>query len=350
MSFASNRVATTTTINLLPKVVDTILNSNVFAGRMLRSSEKWSGERIRIPIKYQTNTTGQSFAGFDTFSTAASNTRANMEYQPKFYQITVALPLDELSTNMTDAQIIDLAAVEMKSSAQDMADGIGTLFYSDGTGNGGKDFLGLGAIVDDGTSVDSIGGLSRATYPTLDSTVTASSGTLSLAKMSTLYNAISSGSVTPTLGLVTEVVYALYESLLQPQERIVKDVPLMKGKVSGGLNAGTGLIGGTGYTGLYYKGFPVLADEKTTSGTMFFLNENFINWYALPVFGTEAVKYKSVDIQGNDYSDVMGLGFSWSGWIKPVNSASVIGHIYLGGELTTDDPKRHGKLTGITAV
>lgn len=350
MAFSSNRVVTTTTIKLLPKVIDTILNSNVFFGRMVRSAEKWSGERIKIPIKYQKNTTGTSFAGFDTFSTSASDTRVNMEYQPKFYQITVALPLDELSTNMTDSQIIDLAALEMKSSAQDMADDLGTIFYADGTGNGSKDPLGLGAIVDDGTSVATIGGLSRSTYTTLQSTVTASSGTLSLAKMSTLYNAISSGSVTPTLGLVTEAVYALYESLLQPQERIVKDVPLMKGKVSGGLNAGTGLIGGTGYTGLYYKGFPILADEKCTSQTMFFLNENFIDWYALPMFGTEPVKYKAVDIQGNDYSDVLGMGFSWSGWIKPVNSASVIGHVYLGGELTTDDPKRHGKLTGITSV
>ena len=56
------------------------------------------------------------------------------------------------------------------------------------------------------------------------------------------------------------------------------------------------------------------------------------------------------DIDGNDYSSVEGLGFSWSGWIKPSNSASVVGHIYLGGELCTWNPKRHGRLTGITGV
>lgn len=343
------RVQTTTRFKLLPKVVDTILNSNVFATRMLVKAKKWSGNQMKFPVKVTTNTTGTSFSGFDTFSTSASDTRVNLTYDPKFYQITVALPLDELSANQTDDQIIDLAAVEMKSSAQDMADGIGTLFYGDGTGNSSKDFLGLGAIVDDGTSVPTIGGQARSTYTTLKATVTASGGTLTLAKMSTLYNAVTSGTQKPTVGITDEATFALYEQLLQPQERIAKDVPMMRNE-NRGLNSGTGLIGGTGFTGLFFKGFPILADEKCTSGSLFFLNEDFINFHALPVAMTEAVKYKSAEIDGNDYSDVLGLGFSWSGWIKPANAATVIGHIYLGGELLSDNPKRQGKLTGITSV
>jgi len=343
------RVLTTTQSKLVPMVVDQILNSNVFATRMLTKAKKWSGERMKFPIKYQKNVTGTSFAGFDTFSTNASDTRVNMEYTPKFYQITVALPLDELSANQTDEKILDLARIEMASSAQDMGDDIGTLFYGTGTGNGGKDFLGLGAIVDDGGVVATIGGLSRATFPTLQSTVTASGGTLTLLKMSTLYNAITSGSQKPTLGLTTEAVFSFYEQLLLPQERIVKDVPMMKASGNMG-KPGTGYIGGTGFTGLYFKGFPVLADEKATSQTLFFINEDYIDWYALPVAETEAVKFKSQDIEGNDYSEVMGLGFSWTGWIKPTNSASVVGHVYLGGELLTTNPKRHGKLTGITGI
>jgi hypothetical protein len=55
-------------------------------------------------------------------------------------------------------------------------------------------------------------------------------------------------------------------------------------------------------------------------------------------------------MEGNDYGQPMGLGFSWSGWIKPSNSATVIGHIYLGGNLVSFNPKRHGKLTGVTGV
>lgn len=344
-----NRVTTTTRFKLLPKVVDTVLNSNVFATRMLAKAKKWSGNQMKFPVKISTNNTGTSFAGFDTFSTSASDTRVNLTFDPKFYQITVALPLDELSANQTDDQIIDLAAVEMKSSAQDMADGIGTLFYGDGTGNSSKDFLGLGAIVDDGTSVATYGGQSRTTYTTLKATKTASGGTLTLAKMSTLYNAVTSGTQKPTVGITDEATFALYEQLLQPQERISKDVPMMRNE-NRGLNSGTGLIGGTGFTGLFFKGFPILADEKCTAGSLMFLNEDFIDFRALPVAMTEAIKYKSAEIDGNDYSEVLGLGFSWSGWIKPANAATVIGHVYLGGELICDNPKRQGQLTGITGV
>jgi len=350
MAVLGTRVTTTTQDYILPKVVDTILNSNVFATRMLSRAQKYRGERMKFPVKYSKNTTGTSFAGFDSFSTAATDNRVNMEFVPKFYQMTVALPLDELSSNATEDKVIDLAKLEMASTAQDMADDIGTLFYGTGTGNGNKDFLGLEAIVDDGTNAGTYGVLSRTTFPTLKSTVTASSGTLSLAKMATLYNAATSGSQKPTLGLCSEAIFALYESLLQPQERIAKDVSMMKKGGSMGNELQSGLIGGTGFTGLYYKGFPILADEKATSGVLYFVNEDFLNFYALPMAMTTAIKYRSQDIEGNDYSEVQGLGFSWSDWIKPTNSASIVGHIYLGGELISENPKRHAKLTGITGV
>ena len=344
------RVTTTTQSKLVPKVVDTILNSNVLATRVLTKDSKWNGERMKFPVKYSKNTTGTSFAGFDTFSTSATDNRVNLEFVPKFYQMTVALPLDELSANATEEKVIDLAKIEMASTAQDMADDIGSLFYSTGTGNGGKDFLGLEAIVDDGSNAATYGSLARATYTGLNSTVTASSGTISLSKMSSLYNAAASGSQTPTLGVTTEAIFAMYEQLLQPQERIAKSVSMMKSDPGRGLNSGDGMVGGTGFTGLFYKGFPILADEKCTSGVLYFLNEDFLDFHALPVAMTDPVKYRATDIEGNDYSEVEGLGFSWRGWIKPTNSAAVIGHIYLGGELISANPKRHAKLTGITSV
>ena len=336
----------------MPKVVDTILNSNVFATRMLANAKPWVGETMKFPIKYAKNTTGTSFSGFDTFSTSATDNRVNMQFTPKFYQITSALPMDEISANASnETKIMDIIALTVKSSSQDAADDIGTLFYGDGTGNSSKDFTGLGAAVDDGTSVATYGALSRTTYPTLASTVTASGGTLSLAKMSTLYNAVTSGSQKPTVGMTTEAVFSLYESLLQPQERIAKDISYMRQAGGSMAKAGTGPVAGTGYTGLYFKGFPILADEKCTSGVLFFLNEDFLTWYALPMAMTEPINYSAVEIDGNDYSEsVKGLGFSWSGWIKPTNAASVVGHTYLGGDLVCDNPKRQGKLTGITSV
>ena len=335
-----NSVLTTTQDKLMPKLVDTILDSNVMATRALAKAKKWSGEQMKFPIKTSKNQTGQSFQGFDTFSTNASDTRQNLVYDPAFYQITVSIPLDELAVNQGAERVLDLMGIEVASSAQDMADDIGTLFYGDGTGNSGKDFLGLGALVDDGSSVDSIGGLSRAANASLQSIVTASGGTLTLAKMATLYNAVASGSQTPTAGFCPEAVWSLYEQLLDPKVRITKAVGLDN----------KGLSSGSGFTALDYKGVPIMADEKATAQTLFFLNENFLEWRALPMPKAEAINFSSQSIEGNDYSNVKGLGFSWGGWKTPTNAAAIIGHVYLAGNFVTTNPKRHGKLTGLTTV
>lgn len=332
------RIQTTVQQKYLPFVVDTVLNSNVLFQRVVRASKPWSGRTLRQPIKVSKNSTGTSFSGFDTFSTSATDNRQFLEFTPSFYQITCALPGDELSVADTEEKVLDLMKLTIQSDTEDMADDLGTIFYADGTGNSNKDPLGLAALVDDGTTVATIGGLSRSTYTTLQSTVTASGGTLTLAKLDTLDAAIKSGSQKPTVHLTTETVFNLYGQLLRPQERIVKQAGTMKG-----------LRGGTGFDALDYAGKPVIADEKCTSGAFISLNEDFVDFYALPFYGAQAVAYKN-QIEGNDYGAPMGLGFAWSDWIKPANAGSVVGHIYFGGQFITTNPKRHGKLTGITGV
>lgn len=332
------RVQTTVQTEYLPYVVDTILASNVMFQRVVRASKKWSGRTLRVPVKVSKNTTGQSFRGLDTFSVAATDNRQFMEFTPSFYQITCALPGDELSVADTDAKILEMMSLTIQSDTEDMADDLGTIFYADGTGNGSKDPLGLAALVDDGSSVSSLGGLSRSTYTTLKGTVTASSGTLTLAKVDTLWINVSSGAQKPTAFYTTEAVFNFYGQLLRPQERITKDASLMKG-----------LSAGTGFTALSYNGKPILMDEKCTSGALIAVREDDIDWYALPYKFAKAVAYKS-QVEGNDYEAPIGLGFSWSDWIIPANAAGVVGHIYFGGQFITRNPKRHGKLTGITGI
>ena len=305
---------------------------------MVRGAKKWSGRVLRVPVKVSKNVTGTSFRGFDTFSTAATDNRQFLEFTPSFYQISCALPSDELSVADTEDKVLDLMKLTIQSDTEDMADDLGTIFYADGTGNGSKDPLGLAALVDDGSVVANIGGLARATYTTLKSTVTASGGTLTLAKVDTLWNAVTSGAQKPTAIYTTEAVFSFYGQLLRPQERIAKPVGRQKE-----------LVGGTGFMALEYNATPILADEKCTSQAFIMVNEKFVDWYALPSFGAKSIAYKS-QIEGNDYEAPIGLGFSWSDWIIPANSASVVGHIYFGGQFITTNPKRHGKLTGITGI
>lgn len=339
----SNRVQTTVNIKYIPKVIDTILNSNVFAQRVIRAAKSWKtdgGRKLRVPIKISKNTTFQSFRGFDTFSTAPTDNRLYMEFDPAFVQITSALPMDELAVADTDGKVLNLISLTLQSDVEDMADSIGDLMYGDGTGNNSKDPLGLAAIVNDGSTITTIGGLDRTVYTTLKSTMTSSNGTLTIAKMDTMWNNVTSGQKKPTIIITTEAIFSLYEQLLRPQERIYKDVSMIKG-----------LKMGTGATGLSYKGIEIVADEKCPSGYMYFLNENYLDWYALPMPKdlAEPVSYKS-QIEGNDYKAPLGLGFSWSNWIKPSNAAGIVGHIYFGGQLVCTNPKRQGVLTAITGI
>lgn len=336
----TNRVDTLTLDFLMPRVVDTVLRSNVFATSMLAKTKKFRSSTMDFPVKYQKGVAGQSFSGFDVLPTSASDTRVLMVFNPRFYATNVALPGTEIAANNTVQKVMDLATVEMRSRAQDLADDIGTLLYADGTGNANKDFLGLEVIVDDTLN---IGNLSRSTYTTLQSTVTASSGTLSLAKMRTLYNNIADASVIPTTAYTTYAIWALYEQLLQPQERIMKDVKIAEN-----------FKGFTGFKTLEFTGLPVIADRKCTSGVLYFLNEEYLDFYALPTaipqFGGEPVPVASKLFTGNQYNEVDSLGFSWTGWIKSTNQFAFNSFITLGGNLITDNPRRHGKLTGISSI
>jgi len=340
----TNRVVTTSQDVLLPKVLDTILRENVLYQRLMGAVKTWKGETMKKSIKVSKNTTGGHFKGYDLLDTSASDNRIQLSFIPEFYYKTVSVPVTDLSINAaSEGKIIDLMSAEMESTAHDMADDLGTKLYADDgttapTGSGSL-FNGLANIVDDGGVAATYGGQTRATYTTLNATDTASGGTLTLAKMATLFNAIADGAQGPSIGVCDRTVWSLYEQLLQPQERINKNVQAYK----------DGLKGGTGFTGLSYKNFDIVADRKATSGVLFFLDETYIDFYALPVYGEESFKFKSVT-EGNDYGQLQGMGFTWDGWKKPVNQKAYVTQITLGGNFVSWDPGKMGKLTGITGV
>lgn len=294
-------------------------------------------------IKYQVGTAIQSFLGFDALPTSFTDTRVLMKYNPRFTAANVALAGTDISANDTRGKVLDLTRVEMQSRAQDLADGVGTMLWSDGTGNNSKDFLGLAAIVDNGNTVATIGGLSRSTYPTLQSTVTAAS-TLSLATMRTLWNAISDATVVPTRIYTDYPTWALYEQLLQPQEKIFKEVNIVPN-----------YKGYEGFGGLMYVGMEAVPDRKATAGQMVFLNENYLDFYGLDTDLKQFDGAKKVDVAGklfvgNSYNETSNLGFYWTGFIKSNNQFAFNSFIILAGQLCTDDPRRHGKLTGVSGV
>lgn len=326
---------------IVPVCVDTILRTNTFTTVALARPKVFRSATQDFPIKYRVGTAASSFMGLQSLSTAFTDTRVALKYNPAFVQDNVVIVGTDSLANNTARKVIDLVEIEMGSRAQDLADFVGTTFYG---GGGGTNPNGLANLVDDGTNYSTIGGLSRTTYPTLAGTVTAlSGGQLTLDSMRTMWFDVGDQSVWPTRIYTDNTGWQLYEALLQPQERIYKQV-----------NLTPSFKGYTGFQALDFAGMSVTFDRKCPAGYFYFLNEDYLNFYALPssdpVSGHSGkpVSVASKIMDGNMYNEVGNLGFFWTGFIPLSNAYGFSSFIILAGNLLTDNPRRHGVLTGAT--
>jgi hypothetical protein len=361
MTFGA-RVTAYTQDGLLPKLADNVLRSNPFIYRTLGNAKPGRGTKIVKPIKYQVSGTAASFSGLDTFTASLTDTKVNAEFDMRGYRIPLAVGGMEVVANaVSETQITDLVRAEIEEKQAEFIDGLGTIAYGLGTGNNSKDPIGLGAIVDDGTDVSTLGGLARSTYTIMNATRTASGGTLTLAKLAALHSAISDGTINsdPTIMYSNPTVWDLYENLLTPT---VRENYSLTGyydiKLTGGVvRPSEGLKGMGGFTALTYRGIPFVKDRKATAQNIFMINEYWLQWYGwdASLFGNG---YKSIapatsQLDSAVYNEMPSkyLGMAWSGWQVPTANGvfGAVASLIILGNLTSWGPSRHGRLTGITS-
>jgi len=351
----NERVTTITQDKMIPAIIDGILNSNVlFMRSMLSGAKVWSGENIKKPIKISKSATGGAFSGMAVFDVSATNTRTKLQFEPKAFYQNVTIPGIEKAVNGTDAQVLSLVKVQLEEAQADAYDALGDILYGTGAGDA---FEGLGNIVDDGTSIDSYGGLSRATYSQIKATKTAAAGgILTLATMATLMASVAaagSGRQRPSLGLCDETVWNLYEKLLQPTVSAnysANGYPQVTAFTAPGqmVSNGSALAGTQGFAAVTYRGLPIVADEKANSGVLFFLNELYLNWYRLTDSGLQTIPMGGDVLDGVYKESKFKSPFQWTGWKTPTNQYGDCGQFIAMGNFIGDNPRRQGKLTSIT--
>lgn len=332
-------ITTTTNQYLAPAWVDQVLRDNFFFGKVLENVERWNGSQMLFPIKYQKGIASVAFNGFDVLPIVQQPVSVNMTFYPTFVATNVALAGSDLSVNRTQMQTLNLMTTMMESRAQDAADDIGNFFQQDGSAYGGKAPMGLAGIVDNGTTLSSYGGLSRATYSGLNATVTASGGTISLLKVRQLWNSITDGPVRPDTILTDYTTWAYFEQLLQPFQLNTYTQPKNQ-------------QAGAGYTAEYWDGMEIFRDKKVTVGNFYMLNTDYLKFYGLKWWEGTSVSPRAKVIEGNVYEDSMYApsAFTWTGWIKAYNQGAINGFMILGGQLLCTDPFRNGVLTGINGT
>ncbi len=337
-------VTTTTNQYLAPFWVDQVLRDNYFFGKIMSKTKKWNGAQMLFPIKYQKGVQSVAFNGFDLLPITQQPVSVNMTFYPTFIATNVALAGSDLSINETPMQTLNLMKVTMESRSQDAADDVGNFLQGDGSSFGGKAPNGLANTVDNGTNAATYGGLARATYTGLNSTVTASGGTISLVKVRTLWNAISDGPVIPDFIVTDYTTWGYFEQLQTSYQRNNQDFSPSARTV-----AQT-----SGYTEQRWDGMVISRDKKITTGYFYMLNlGQTLHWYGLKWWEGSKVSPKAKDIQGNVYEDKMyapGDAFTWTGMIKAYNQGTVNGFMILGGQLVCTAPFRNGVLTGTAGV
>jgi hypothetical protein len=292
------------------------LTDNVFTARPLtywlsdkgRIRTESGGTKIVEQLIYGQNDTVKSYSGYETLSLTPQEGISAAEYDWKQYGASIAISGIEEAKNNGEHAIINLLEAKIMQAEESMREGFNQMFFADGTGNSGKNWNGLGNLVESGNNV---GGIDSAlagnefwrSYE--ENTAEA----LSLLKMATAYNSVSVGNDHPDVILTTQTLFEKYESLLQPQLRYTDTK-----------------TADAGFQNLLFKSAPIMYDVHAPAGTMYFLNSKYIKLVG--------------------HTDKW---FAQTEFVRPENQDARFALIMCYGNMVVSNRKKQGKLTGKTA-
>lgn len=355
----SNRLTDITYQYILPVLIDGVSNSNVFTSRMLSNTKDWEGVTYNVPVQTAFSSTGGSFNGMDQFSTAATNnTRQATFYITGQYQSIVIPGIEAAVNSNSESQVIKLMTAKADEARISAADAIGTEFYSFGLG---KNFDGLGNIVDNGTNAPTYGGLTRSQYPFLVADVTSVvNNTITLDYLGSEFDnasAASSTSESPTMGLTPKNIWTFIEGLLMPMVSARYEALAVRGynRVDGKTPMGTSvpegdtsLSGSAGFISLTFRGRPIVADDKATAQTFFWINEKYLAFHTQKSGELREIS-STVESMEGFYEDVpFPSAFQFRDMMSSINQLGQVGVLILLGNLIDKQPRRNGKLIAIT--
>lgn len=292
------------------------LTDNVFTARPLtywlsdkgRIRTESGGTKIVEQLIYGQNDTVKSYSGYETLSLTPQEGISAAEYDWKQYGASIAISGIEEAKNNGEHAIIDLLEAKIMQAEESLREGFNQMFFGDGTGNSGKNWNGLGNLIESGNTV---GGINSATAGNeyWRSYEENTAGALTLAQMATAYNSVSVGNDHPDLILTTQTLFEKYESLLQPQLRYT-DTKTAE----------------AGFQNLLFKGAPIMYDVHAPAGTMFFINSKYLKLVG--------------------HSDKW---FAQTDFVRPENQDARFALIMCYGNLVVSNRKKQGKLTAKTA-
>ena len=267
-----SEIATTTLRKRSGKLADAVSNNTALLYRMKQRGKVRpvsGGRTILEEIDYQENSTYKRYSGYEALDISPSDVFTAAEYNWKQMAVAVIMSGLEMLQNSGAEQVIDLMESRITNAERTFMNNMSNDLYSDGTADGGKQLVGLQALVsDDGTGT--VGGIVAGSwsfwqnqfYDFSAEGVTASATTIQNA-MNTLYLNVSRNRDHPDLIVADNTYFNYYWQSLQAIQRISNDN-----------------LGQAGFSNLKFMNADVVADggldgdAPTTS--MYFLNTDYI--------------------------------------------------------------------------
>jgi hypothetical protein len=280
------------------------------------SFQKENGTVIRHNLEYALNPNVKFMSELETVTVFRPDTFDNAEFTWKFCGGDV--PMTDFETGITEggAGKFDLQARKIENLKNTMEERMNTSMFSDGTGTSSKEFGGLQLLVSTTPTTGTVGGINRGTYSFFRNQQVSGSGTafsILLASMTSSYNNCSNGigQQNPTFAVTDQTTFQGYEAITVVNERLVRTSASDKGI--------------RGYKGqnLAFKDIEIGYDNACLAGAMYMLNNrNLFFIYMYWMKGEPA--------------------------IRPQDGFWDVFKVITCGNLTTDNPRRLGVISGIT--
>jgi hypothetical protein len=224
------------------------------------------GSTILQEISFQENSNFEWYSGYDQLSVQAADVITSAKFDFKQCACPVVISgLEELQNSGKEA-ILDLLDARMNVAEATMENNMAAGVYSDGTGFGGKQIIGLALAVSLTPTSGVYGGIDPSVWSfwanQLQSGGAQSAATIQL-NMNALYNNCTRGKDHPDLGVADTNLFGIFEQSLQALQRF-----------------SSAELGDLGFQNLKYKGMDVVLDGGVGGfaplNLMYMLNTKYI--------------------------------------------------------------------------
>ena len=268
------------------------------------------GANLLMPLMYGKNATAKSYSGYGIIDTTPQEGLTAASYLWAQYAATISISgLEERVQNVGTAAIIKLLESKVTQAEMSLADKLDIdLWASSVTGT---NINTITTLVDQTTTTGQVS-KSANTWWQCQTTASGSFAARGLPDMRNLYNNITNQSLAkgaPDLICSDQPSYQYYEATVQPQLRY-SDTDMAD----------------AGFENLRFKGATMTYDPNTPSGKMYFLSSD------------------SIKLVTNK-----GTNFITTKFVVPANQDAKVAQILWAGQLASDNIRRLGSLTGITA-